>query len=120
MPEWVAPDTNPTASAESWADAVGITAEYARNRNLESMLAGMECPEPDELVEAARQAVAKMLAEIVIKDPTTLSKIEAVNPNVLVHFICVGAMAGAVYAVSNMQGAELKLDEGDSTNENQE
>lgn len=118
MPTWSGgrSPSDPEATAESWAEAIGVTAAYAEDKTVRQLMEGMSAPEPDELHEAAAQAVAKLVTAAIMKDPSKVKGLP--DPTVLLHFMVIGCLAGAVYAVSEMQNAKLKINEHTQPEEN--
>ena len=113
MPEWTGDNDDPTLDAESWEEAVMTCAMAAKDKPLGEFLAEVNMPEPQELQEAAVKAVATLLAAALINSPGNFSKMP--DPQLLVHILCVGAMAGAVYAVTNLNNAVVKVAQDEET-----
>jgi hypothetical protein len=120
MPEWSGgkKDDDPVVEAESWAEAVRVVAHYAKDKSVDEFLAGMECPEPEALRDAAARAVAGLLAEAMLTTDMPIKSIP--DPKLLVNVLCVGAMAGAVYAVSNMPNSVVKMSTENETTQPEE
>lgn len=112
MPDWVAADPNPETTAESWLEALTVTAEYAKDKSIAELLEGMKAPEPDELIDACATVVARVLTQKILEEPS--KALHLPSPELLMQFITIGCLAGAVYAVSEMQEAKLRMEEGDN------